>query len=70
MDSAARKVLQVPFSEVAVGRRFQMANASMQAAMPRSTVFTKITELMASDGNNNYRIRPDWPCEVLNDSKP
>lgn len=66
MDSAARHILQVPFSQVPIGRRFQMVNASMKAAMPRGTVFTKIDELDASDGKNSYRIRPDWPCEVLN----
>lgn len=66
MDSAARQILQVPFSQVPIGRRFQMTNASMKAAMPRGTVFTKIDDINATDGQNSYRIRPNWPCEVLN----
>jgi hypothetical protein len=67
MDSPARKRLQIPFSEVAVGKKFQMVNSVMKAAIPGSTVFTKTDERRADNGNGGgpYNIRPDWQCEVV-----
>lgn len=62
MDSPARKRLQITFKEVAIGKKFQMANAAMGAAIPGSQVFTKTDELKADD---KYTIRPDWPVEVI-----
>ncbi len=66
MDSPARKRLQRPFSEFKVDQKFQMVNSVMKAAIPGSTVFTKVNETHAKDGgNNHYMIRPDWPCEEV-----
>lgn len=61
MDSPARKRLQIPFSEVKIGQKFQMVNAAMKAAIPGSVVFTKTSEHTA----NEHKIRPDWPCELI-----
>lgn len=65
MDSPARKRLQIPFEKVAVGKKFQMVNAVMKAAIPGSAIFTKIDERRGDNGTGPYAIRPDWEVEVV-----
>ena len=65
MDSPARKRLQIPFSQVPVGKKFQMVNNVMQAAIPGSQIFKKIDERRGDNGTGQYFIRPDWPTEEI-----
>ena len=65
MDSPARKRLQKPFSEFAIGQKFQMVNSVMKAAIPGSPIFKKISEEIAESGGVSHRIRPTWACEEV-----
>jgi len=65
MDSPARKRLQQPFNELAIGQKFQMVNSVMKAAIPGSQIFEKITEDSAKSNGLIHKIRPDWNCELV-----
>ena len=65
MNSPARKRLQIPFSQVAIGKKFQLVNSVMQAAIPGSQIFKKIDAIRGDNGTQQYAIRPDWPTEEV-----